>query len=105
MDRETGYEVERELAAGLGAGLCEAVGVGAGFDDVAAEGEAVHGGYAEPGVGEGLGAAAEALVGGRLLSDYRDVDWPRSAAGGGRSPGAGLSAAGTFTSGRLVLAI
>ena len=39
MERETGYEVERELAAGFGAGLCETVGVGAGFDDVAAEGE------------------------------------------------------------------
>src|SRR6516162_11095974 len=47
-----------------GAGLGEAVGVGAGLDDVAAEGEAVHDGGAEAGVGEGLGPAAEALVGG-----------------------------------------
>ena len=43
--------------AGSGAGLGEAVGVGAGLDDVAAEGEAVHDGCAEPGVGEGLGPA------------------------------------------------
>jgi hypothetical protein len=49
MERETGYEVERELAAAFGAGLCEAVGVGAGLDDVAAEGEAVHDGGAEAG--------------------------------------------------------
>ena len=47
-----------------GAGLGEAVGVGAGLDDVAAEGEAVDDGGAEPGVGEGLGPAAEGLVGG-----------------------------------------
>jgi hypothetical protein len=38
-----------------GAGLGEAVGVGAGLDDVAAEGEPVHDRRAQPGVGEGLG--------------------------------------------------
>ena len=42
----------------------EPVGVDAGLDDVAAEGEPVHDGGAEPRVGEGLGPAAEALVGG-----------------------------------------
>lgn len=42
----------------------QAVGVGAGFDDVAAEGEPVDDGRAEPGVGEGLGPAGEGLVGG-----------------------------------------
>jgi hypothetical protein len=46
-----------------GAGAGQAVGVGAGLDDVAAEGEAVDDGGAEAGVGEGLGPAAEALVG------------------------------------------
>src|SRR5690348_4642981 len=46
-----------------GAGDGEAVGAGAGLDDVAAEGEAVDDGGAEAGVGEGLGPAAEALVG------------------------------------------
>jgi hypothetical protein len=35
-------------------GVCQSVGVGAGLDDVAAEGEAVDDGGAEPGVGEGL---------------------------------------------------
>lgn len=43
------------LLAGLGLG--EAVGLGAGLDDGAVEGEAVHDGCAEPGVGEGLGPA------------------------------------------------
>src|SRR5215471_18199931 len=47
-----------------GAGLGEAVGVGAGFDDGAVEGEPVDDGGAEAGVGEGLGPAAERLVGG-----------------------------------------
>ena len=47
-----------------GAGDGEAVGVGASLDDVAAEGEAVDDGGAEAGVGEGLGPAAEGLVGG-----------------------------------------
>nr|WP_329245937.1 hypothetical protein [Actinoallomurus sp. NBC_01490] len=42
----------------------EAAGVGAGLDDVAAEGEAVDDGGAEAGVCEGLGPAAEGLVGG-----------------------------------------
>jgi hypothetical protein len=32
----------------------EAVGVGAGLDDVAAEGDAVDDGRAEPGIGEGF---------------------------------------------------
>src|SRR6516162_3585159 len=58
-----------------GAGLGEAVGVGAGLDDVAAEGEAVDDGGAEAGVGEGLGPAAEGLVGGngdaRLFLPFR----------------------------------
>src|SRR4051794_41754978 len=45
-------------------GAGQAVGVGAGLDDVAAEGEAVDDGGAEAGVGEGLGPAAEGLVGG-----------------------------------------
>src|SRR5215470_3493464 len=48
----------------LGAGGAQPVGVGAGFDDVAAEGEPVDDGGAEAGVGEGLGPAAEAFVGG-----------------------------------------
>src|SRR5580704_5100519 len=46
-----------------GAGPGEAVGVGAGFDDVAAEGDAVDDGGAQARVGEGLGPAAEGLVG------------------------------------------
>src|ERR1700688_5016712 len=46
-----------------GAGLGEAVGVAAGFDDVAAEGDAVDDGGAEAGVGECLGPAAEGFVG------------------------------------------
>jgi hypothetical protein len=37
----------------LGAGLGEPVGIGAGFEDVAAEGEPVDDRGAEPGVGEG----------------------------------------------------
>lgn len=39
---------------GAGAGLGQAVGVGAGLDDVAAEGEPINNGRAEPGVGERL---------------------------------------------------
>ncbi len=46
------------------AGVGEAVAAGSGLDDVAAEGEAVDDGGAEPGVGEGLGPAAEAVVAG-----------------------------------------
>jgi hypothetical protein len=46
------------------AGVGEPVGVGAGFVDGAAEGEPVHDGGAEPRVGEGLGPAASAFVGG-----------------------------------------
>jgi hypothetical protein len=38
------------------------VGDGAGLDDVAGERQAVDDGGAEPGIGEGLGPAAEALV-------------------------------------------
>jgi hypothetical protein len=44
--------------------MCEPVRLGAGFDDVAAEGEPVDDGGAEPGVGEGLAPAGERLVGG-----------------------------------------
>ena len=43
--------------------LGEPVGVGAGFDDGAAEGVSVDDGGAEPRVGEGLGPAGEGLVG------------------------------------------
>jgi hypothetical protein len=42
----------------------EAVGLGAGFDDGAVEGEPVDDGRAESGVGEGFGPAGERLVGG-----------------------------------------
>src|ERR1700693_312709 len=45
-----------------GAGPGEAVGIGAGLDDVAAEGDAVDDGGAEAGVGECLGPAAERLI-------------------------------------------
>ena len=40
-----------------GFGVGKSIGVGAGFDDVAAEGEPVDDGGAEPRVGEGLGPA------------------------------------------------
>jgi hypothetical protein len=40
------------------------VGVGAGLDDVAAEGEPVDDGGAEPGVGERFGPARKGVVGG-----------------------------------------
>ncbi len=43
--------------------LGEPVGVGAAFDDGAAEGESVDDGGAEPRVGEDLGPAGEGLVG------------------------------------------
>jgi hypothetical protein len=49
---------------GEGSGSGEAVGVGAGLDDVADEGESVDDGGAGARVGEGLGPAAEGLVGG-----------------------------------------
>jgi hypothetical protein len=52
------------LAVRGGAGPGEAVGVGAGLDDVAAERDAVDDGRAEAGVGEGSGPAAEGFVGG-----------------------------------------
>jgi hypothetical protein len=42
----------------------QAVAGGAGFDDVAGEGEPVDDGRAEPWVGEGLGPAGEGFVGG-----------------------------------------
>ena len=48
----------------LCAGAGEPVGVGAGFEDVAAEGEPVDDRGAEPGVSEGFGPAAEGFVGG-----------------------------------------
>ncbi len=50
------------LGRSLRSSVREAVGGGAGLDDVAAEGEAVDDGGAEPGVGEGLGPGAAALV-------------------------------------------
>ena len=62
-----GPSCSASLACSVGcavAGVGEAVGVGAGLDDVAAEGEPVDDGGAEPGVGEGLGPAGEGLVGG-----------------------------------------
>jgi hypothetical protein len=43
------------LLGGAGAGFSEAIGVAAGFDDVAAEGEAVDDGGTQAGVGEGCG--------------------------------------------------
>ena len=57
----------------------EAVAAGAGLDDVPAEGEAVDDGGAEPGVGEGPGPAAEAVVagdrdGGLLLPFGQDLE-------------------------------
>ena len=63
----------------------EAVGVGAGLDDGAVEGEAVDDGGAEAGVGEGLGPAAEALVGrdrdaGFLFSFGQDLEQELGAA-------------------------
>lgn len=48
----------------VGFAVCEAVGVDAGFDDGAVEGEPVDDGGAKPGVGEGFGPAGEGLVGG-----------------------------------------
>jgi len=49
------------LACSLRPSVCESVAGGAGFDDVAAEDEAVDDGGAESWVGEGLGPAAEAI--------------------------------------------
>jgi hypothetical protein len=49
----------------------EAVGVGAGFDDRAVEGETVHDGGAEPRVGEGFGPAGEGLVGAIAMTARR----------------------------------
>ena len=46
----------------VGEGVGEAVGVGAGFDDVSAEGESVDDSGAESGVGECSGPAGERLV-------------------------------------------
>ncbi len=50
--------------AGEFAAVSEAVGLGAGLEDVAAEGEPVDDGGAESGVGEGLAPAGEGVVGG-----------------------------------------
>jgi hypothetical protein len=47
-----------------GRGCGEAVAGGAGFDDVAVEGESVDDCGGEAGVGEGFGPAAEGFVGG-----------------------------------------
>jgi hypothetical protein len=47
-----------------GSGAREAVGVGAGLDDVAAEGQSVDDAGAEVRGGEGLGPPGECLVGG-----------------------------------------
>jgi len=63
----------------LGAGVGESVAAGPGLDDVPAEGEAVDDGGAEPGVGEGLGPVAEAVVagdrdGGFLLALGQDLE-------------------------------
>ncbi len=44
--------------------VCEAVGLGAGLDDVAGEGESIDDGGAEAGVGEGVGPAGECFVAG-----------------------------------------
>ena len=46
-----------------GAGVGEAVGVGAGFDDGGVVGEAVDDRGAQAGVGEGVGPGGEGLVG------------------------------------------
>lgn len=46
----------------LGEGVGEAVGLGAGLDDVPAKGEPVDYGGAQARVGEGLGPATKALV-------------------------------------------
>ena len=50
-----GWLLVMVVCSGLAVG--EAVGVGAGFDDVTAEGDAVDDGGAESGVGEGAGPA------------------------------------------------
>ena len=69
----------------LGAGVGQAVAAGSGLDDVPAEGETVHDGGTEPGVGEGLGPAAEAVVagdrdGGLLFAFGQDLEQQLSAA-------------------------
>jgi len=56
---------DRSGRGALGAGVGEAVGVGAGLQDVAGEGEPVHDRGAQPGVGEGLRPAGEGFVAGR----------------------------------------
>jgi hypothetical protein len=70
-----------ELVAGFG----EPVGVCAGLDDVAAEGEPVDDGGAEPWVGEGLGPGREGFVrgygdGGFLLALSENLEEQLSAA-------------------------
>jgi len=57
----------------------ESVAAGPGLDDVPAEGESVGDGGAEPGVGEGLGPAAERVIagdrnGGLLFSFGQDLE-------------------------------
>ena len=63
-----------------GAGRAEAVGVGAGLDDVGVEGEPVHDGGGEAGVGEGGAPFAEGGVGGAgdggLLLAFGDAAIP-----------------------------
>ncbi len=59
--------VGSELSADCGGallvtGVCQPVGVGAGFNDGAAEGKSVDNRGAQPGVGKGLGAPAEGFV-------------------------------------------
>ena len=54
----------RSGGSSLGEGMVEAVGVCAGFDDGAVEGEPVDDRGAEPRVGKGFGPAGEGFVGG-----------------------------------------
>src|SRR5690606_2550061 len=60
---DTASRTWRRSGRALLRGLGQAVGVGAGLEDGAAEGEPVDDGSAEPGVAEGLCPAAEGLVG------------------------------------------
>ena len=69
-----------------GSGGAEPVGVGAGGDDVAAEGEPVDHGCCEPGVGEGGAPFGEGGVGGAgdgglLLAGGDDLEQQFGAAG------------------------
>lgn len=75
----------------VGAGVGDSVGLGAGFDDASAEGDAVGDDGAEAWVGEGFGPGAEAFVGGDgqrvlLLPLGEDLEEEFGLAGAAPSP-------------------